>query len=315
MNLLRISLCALMCIFAGPCHCQSITEYPLVSTSQAGNVCIQSSTGPLWFTDQPGNAIGKMDSSGLISEYILPTANAGIVGCAFGADGRVYFAEQTAKKAGAFNPATLVFQEWPVPAPNAGMAGVVFDASGRLNIMVTGTNNGIQILVPGTGTFTFVTLVSGRYPHGPSQCGGNVWFAEHNANRVARLTPVGVVTEWVLPQSSSQPFGTTCGGDGVYFAEYNVNKVGRISMSTGVITQWDIPSSGSNPMGIATGLDGNIYFAESTTDILAELPIGGGTITEYPVPTPNALPNKVSPCFTADVCFSERGAPQIGVLH
>ena len=310
---------------------QPITEYPLQAPSQAGAVCTTSdlplnqpeivqkrhaaAEHLLWFTDRPGNNMGSMNSSGRVVLYQIPTPNSIPVGCAFGPqDGLLYFAEQHALKLAAFDPLSLKFTEWPIPGPNGGLAGVVFDSNNVLNAMVT--KESVIQRMRTDGTFLApIQLAPGTYPHGPFQCGGNIWFAENTTNRIARLTPDGSVTEKSLPQLHSNPFAVACGKDGVYFTEYKVNKIGRINPMTLDITQWEIPSPGSIPMGLASGYDANIYFAESRANKIGRLSLKGENITEYRVPTSRALPDKVTPCFSSAICFSERGTQEIGVLR
>src|SRR5262245_18799499 len=56
---------------------------------------------------------------------------------------------------------------------------------------------------------------------------GNLWFTEADANRIGRITPAGVVTEFsagITP--NSQPSGITAGPDGnLWFTE--AGKIGR----------------------------------------------------------------------------------------
>lgn len=308
-----LSTIALTIFMASACMAQ-ITEYPLPPNALAGNVCIQSGdTTYVWFTDDPNNAISQMDALGNVTEHSLPTANAGIVGCAFGPDGRVYFVEQRSYKVGAYDPVAGAFQEWHVAAPNKNMAGIVFDATGVLNIMVAGSSAIQRMQLDGT-FLPYIPLVAGRYPHGPSLCGGNVWFAESNANRVGTLSATGVVTEFLLPQSNSKPFETTCASDGgVYFTQQNVSRIGRIDLASFAISEWNTLSVSSQPMGITTRYDGNISFTESNSDNVSVMAVGGRSMTETSPPTASALPDKISPCFGISVCFSERAASQLGV--
>ena len=48
---------------------------------------------------------------------------------------------------------------------------------------------------------------------------GNFWFTEQNRSQVARITPDGVITEFLTP-TFSFPIGITAGPDGnIWFAE------------------------------------------------------------------------------------------------
>ncbi len=62
---------------------------------------------------------------------------------------------------------------------------------------------------------------------------GNLWFTEFDGNRIGRITPAGIVTEFsagISPKSG--PFGITAGPDGsLWFAEYVGNRIGRITPS------------------------------------------------------------------------------------
>jgi virginiamycin B lyase len=56
---------------------------------------------------------------------------------------------------------------------------------------------------------------------------GNLWFTEHSGNKIGRITPAGVITEFPIPTRRSGPFGITAGPDGnLWFTETNGNKIG-----------------------------------------------------------------------------------------
>jgi len=60
---------------------------------------------------------------------------------------------------------------------------------------------------------------------------GNLWFTESNGNRIGRITPLGVVTEFSAGiTAAANPFGITAGPDGnLWFTESNGNRIGRIT--------------------------------------------------------------------------------------
>jgi virginiamycin B lyase len=169
-----------------------------------------------------------------------------------------------------------------------------------------------------TGTFlpAFNVPTAGAWPHGPTVgSDGNVWFAELNANKIARMTMAGQITELALPQASSSPDVMTSAADGVYFTEYNVNKVARVNLTTFAITQWSVPTAGSQPVGITTGGDGNLYFTERTGNKVGILPVGGGSIVEYPLPTASALPDKITLGPDGNLWFTEHSSSELGRLY
>jgi virginiamycin B lyase len=92
---------------------------------------------------------------------------------------------------------------------------------------------------------------------------GNLWFTEFAANKIGKITPAGVVTEYSVPTANSGPYGIALGNDGnMWFTEANGNKIGTIT-PLGSITEISIPTAGSTPHGITLGPDGLIWFTES----------------------------------------------------
>jgi hypothetical protein len=134
---------------------------------------------------------------------------------------------------------------------------------------------------------------------------GNVWFTETlptdaNGNlivsgkeNIGRLTPDGVITEFLMPTqypgvgSTDTTTGTyiVAGPDGnVWFTERISGKVGRITPA-GVITEFKLPTS-ATIYGIATGSDGNIWIKDYAGKIYRVTPTG--TITSFTIPTKSA---------------------------
>ena len=90
---------------------------------------------------------------------------------------------------------------------------------------------------------------------------GNLWFMEQTGNKVARMTPDGVVTdEFQIPTPVSNAAEITTGPDGnLWFSEQSAGKIGRIT-TAGVITEFALSDQQSIPHGIVTGPDGNLWF-------------------------------------------------------
>ena len=99
-----------------------------------------------------------------------------------------------------------------------------------------------------------------------SDFSGNIYFVEHDGNKIGRLSPAtNTLTEWVIPTNSSGPIGVAfdSSSGNLYFAENNTNKIGRLVLSTNTFTEWAI---GYNPLTIFIDSSGSFYF------------IGGGGI-------------------------------------
>jgi len=117
---------------------------------------------------------------------------------------------------------------------------------------------------------------------------GNLWFTESNANRIGRITPAGVVTEFVLAPGLSRTLAVTKGPDGnIWFsgedAATGASKIGRIT-PMGTTTTFAIPTQlagGNAVLGIAAGPDGNIWFTEQRANKIGRFNPGQSTFTEF----------------------------------
>ena len=80
-----------------------------------------------------------------------------------------------------------------------------------------GTNTDIDTPVQtsiSTGVFSEFSISSGFNQGITTGPDGNLWFTKTGANKIARMTTAGVVTEFTVPTPVSEPFGITAGPDG-----------------------------------------------------------------------------------------------------
>jgi streptogramin lyase len=132
---------------------------------------------------------------------------------------------------------------------------------------------------------------------------GNLWFTETAADKIGRMTPAGVVTEFPLPAvtvpagSTGPPPGPTeitAGPDGALWFIGVPGEVGRIS-TAGVVTEFAVPDvpppAGSPPgtagtpvtlTGITAGPDGALWFVGAPGEV-GRISTAG-VVTEFPVP-------------------------------
>jgi RHS repeat-associated protein len=165
---------------------------------------------------------------------------------------------------------------------------------------------------------------------------GNLWFAESGlgdnvssstGNKIGKITPAGVITEYPLPIGNTYrtcgrcPIEITAGPDGnLWFTEYGPGKIGRMTPS-GVLTEFPIPTGNSFPYGIAAGPDGALWFTETGVSDGGVGPIGGnnigrittdGVITEFPIPTARSDPREIVKGPDGNLWFTEEDANKIG---
>lgn len=143
---------------------------------------------------------------------------------------------------------------------------------------------------------------------------GNLWFTEEEANKIGRITPSGVITEFssgITPNAA--PMGIASGPDGnLWFTEPGVNRIGRITPA-GVITEFSVVNT--NIAGalsyITAGPDGNLWFTDANDRIGRITP--SGVITEFSSGiTPGASPLDIATGPDGNLWFTENRANKIG---
>ncbi len=246
-------------------------------------------TGPdgnVWFIESldgtPG--IGRITTSGVITEYWIPTQNSEADGIAAGPDGALWFTEHSGNKIGRITTSGAI-TEFVSPGSGAGPEGIAAGPDGALWFTEAGANRIGRITTSGEITeFPIPTPASVpiSIAAGPD---GALWFTETGANQIGRITTSGEISEFPIPTPASQPFGIAAGLDGnLYFAESAGNKIGRITTS-GAVTEYPVPTPGSVPQGIAWGLDGAIWFTEYGAGKIGRLSIGAVSV-DRPAPVP-----------------------------
>ena len=151
---------------------------------------------------------------------------------------------------------------------------------------------------------------SGITYYGPD---GDLWFTERQTNKIGKMTPAGVFTEYNIPTTGADPLSITSGPDGnLWFTENGANKIGKIT-PTGTITEYAIPSANSLLASITAGPDGNLWFVETNNDKIGKI-TPTGTITEYAIPVSLYAASPIGIASGADgkIWFTQVNANKIG---
>src|SRR5260370_24000851 len=148
---------------------------------------------------------------------------------------------------------------------------------------------------------------------------GNLWFTEFaaTANKIAKITPAGAITEFSIPTASSSPFNITTGPDGnLWFTEPNGEQIGRITVN-GAITEFPIPTPNGQPNSITTGPDGNLWFSEIGSGRIGQITPAGFVAAEFIVPPANSSPTAITVGPHGSVVFAEFGqaGDRLPLLH
>jgi virginiamycin B lyase len=175
-------------------------------------------------------------------------------------------------------------------ATNSTYTPVAADVEHTLVVKVTAKNSGgansayskATKKVEPIGRITEYFLPENSRPYGiTAGPDGNLWFAEAEPSKIAKITTSGTVTTYSLP-SESFPVGIVAGPDGnLWYTDEESNKVGKITTS-GTVTEYSLPS-GSLPAGITVGPDKNLWFTDSNTSKIGKITTSGA-ITEYSLP-------------------------------
>ena len=166
----------------------------------------------------------------------------------------------------------------------------------------------------GIPTFQEFSIPSGGAPYLISWgFSGDLWFTEREANRVAKIPPAGVITEFTVPTPNSLPEGIgTLGGADAWFTEFAANKIGHVT-SAGVFEEFVIPTPNSGPRGIIAGPTGGYWFTEYFGNKIGFIS-NTGVITEYPIPTPGSGPIGIDWVTLDRLWFTESAANKIASI-
>jgi virginiamycin B lyase len=285
-----------------------VFEYVLPAGNDGPTGIAVGADGALWFTAEGTNKIGRITTTGTITEFAVPTPNSAPVGIVAGPDGALWFTELVGNQLGRITTDGAL-SEYSVPTPGSHPQGITVGPDGAIWFTELASNK-IGRISPG-GIFTEFPLASAAGPlfiiTGPD---GALWFTESAAagNKIGRITTKGVITEFAVPTANSEPYGITVGPDGaLWFTERMAKKIGRIT-TAGEVSE--LPTLGPG-FGIVTGPDGNLWFTEPDSAKLSSLSTAG-SVTEVTLPTANAGPQGITVGPDGGLWFAEGSVGQIG---
>lgn len=317
-----VLLAGLLCVGAVSSAQVTIKEYQLSGYPVPTSITV-GSDGALWFTEYEGNKIGRITTTGVVTEYPVPMVGSQLSQLntiTAGPDGALWFTESYARKIGRITTAG-VLTEYTLPS-SAWPWGITAGPDGAL--WFTGTALGGIGRITTAGLVTEYPLPAGRAPTditgGPD---GALWFIEFGANQIGRMTLDGLLTaEFPLSPISCSclvPAGIGAGPDGDLWFAKDIDKIGRISTS-GAVTVYPLAPH-RWPGHFTTGPDGALWFTESgggSYDEAIQSYIGrittGGVITEYLIPTQHSNPGGLTLGPDGALWFTEQVSGKIGQL-
>jgi streptogramin lyase len=238
--------------------------------------------GALWFTEPDANRIGRITTSGTITEFTTSGTPESI---APGPDSTIWFTQCGSNQVGQIATTGGTVYESHIPTANAGLYNITADPRGGFPWFTETLGNNVDTLrESGFGIATVhetaVTTANARPQGITAGPDGAMWFTEQCGNNIGRDSG-GVITEYPIPTSASSAEQIASGPDGnLWFTEASNGKVGRITTG-GTITEFALPAA-TSLYGIAAGPDGAMYFTDdlkskigriSTAGVMSEIPL------------------------------------------
>ena len=256
---------------ASPQIADPIGEFP-VTVGYGAFYIAAGSDNNLWFTDTlvgsvTTAALGRITTSGTITEFNFPNGVGGAKEITSGSDGALWFTQ-----GGVMGRMTTtgVYSNFTLPA-GANAFGITAGPDNNLWFTDQG-NNAIGRITTAGSTTEFTIPTANSIPiditTGPD---GNLWFAESNGNNIGRITPSGAVTEFPIPTAGSGASGIAANGKLLWFTEPNTHKIGRIT-TNGAIAEYYGPGLGNGtPAQVVSGSDGGLWFADAANNAIGRM--------------------------------------------
>jgi streptogramin lyase len=267
--------------------------------------------GALWFTQGAGDAVGRINTTGTVTNEFETTELGLPAGIASGSDGNLYFTEPGVAAvtqittAGVQSTTQLVASSGPTEVVATADGTVYYSQSdaNKIGRRVAGTNAIIEYNLP-------TPLSDPRgLAAGPD---GNIWVALFGADRIARITPAGAITEFSTGLTvGAAPRDIATGPDGaLWFTEAGADQIGRID-TTGTITEFAVPGAGSIPFEIALGSDNRLWFTQNGSNEIGAI-TSAGVVSEFAVPGTDSQPLGIALGADGAVWFTQFASGQIG---
>jgi streptogramin lyase len=168
-----------------------VTEFDLLTPSPVGDITA-GPDGNIWFTKPDGHKIGRITSSGAVTEFDVPGGRP--YGIAAGPDGNVWFTDKSLPRIGRITPAGEITQ-----FPSSGAAyAIVTGADG--NLWAAGHLTLMRITPSGSMTDFFLPAMEiyGWYPPAIAPApDGSIWVTDPSDSQIVRfsLNPTACVTD------------------------------------------------------------------------------------------------------------------------
>ena len=251
----------------------AIAKFPI----PAGTIPTFMTTGPdgaVWSGGE--GAVFRISDTGSVSRFPLPQPNSVAGGITTGADGNLWFTEDTSTSP----HAAAIYRMTPA---------------------------GKMTAFPVAGAGTLLGIAAGS--------DGNLWFTDDRsvdkafAGDIGRITLSGTITEQPVPAAAGEPLFIAAGPDGaVWFTAHSTTATSLVRVAPDFSFHvFPLSLGGYDTLDVAAARDGNLWFtAVNTNDTVGEIGrmTPQGSVNVFPIPTPTAIPEIIAPGPCLDVWFT-----------
>jgi streptogramin lyase len=276
-------------------------------SAAAGSSIAAGPDGALWFVETNAAQIGRITTSGTVTEFPLPAGFSLPLVISAGPDGALWFTNRVSAALGQAGFAQIgrittsgTITEFPTPNDDGAIPlGITTGPDGAMWFVKNSLAGGVVGRITTGGTVAEFPIsnpasIPQRIAAGPD---GALWFTDIGTNSIGRATISGMITEFLLPGRGSFPIGITAGPDGaMWFTESQAAppKIGRITTGNGSgLVAAVLPSSrsvevGNTPTAFATIINSGSSAASGCT-IVPVTPVPASFVYQTTNPATNAL--------------------------
>ncbi len=226
--------------------------------------------GNLWFPIDNDNAIGRMTTSGVLTEFPVPTQGASPAGITKGPDGNVWFTESAGNVA-KIDPSGNI-TEYPIPnGAQKNLGTIAVGPDKNLWIIENTPTSALAKFSPLGVLLAEYSVPFQGYPQGlKAGTDGAMWVTQEYPNNLIRMTTTGVVSYVALSSVNAQGNDLAFGPDGkIWVAEAQAGAIGRLSAIGGKAINVFVRRGVLGQGNIATFTDGTptAQFSDFTATI------------------------------------------------
>ena len=259
--------------------------YAFPSGYEGASAITTGSDGALWFTNSSFTpSIGRVTTSGVLSEVYVSSVPGFFLGITAGPDGALWFTESNANKIGRITtegalteyilPTANAYPYQITPGPDGALWFTEQNASAIGSITTAGLITEYPVIVTGGGSAMPYAITAGP--------DGALWFTM-NTNDIGRITTGGVVSSYFFDAYFLGPGGITVGSDSALWFGANLiegGELGRLTTS-GLFSFYSTPANG-DVGSITKALNGSLWFTGLSVAEIGEAVTASASLSATP---------------------------------